>query len=202
MKPHSSYRPFQHPLPSFFLARFAHPWVTLGLYLPLGIALTLWSLHREPRPWPSVLLWLAVGLFAWTLVEYLLHRFSFHQSRGPDAWLRFSSGLHIAHHREAEAPDLILAPPFVGLLLGPVEVALFALLSGSLARGLLIEVGLFLGYFLYEWVHYSVHLGPARGPLMKYWKAYHLHHHFKDPKRSFGVTTPLWDWVFRTQPKS
>jgi len=183
------------------LVRFAHPWVTIAIYVPLGLLLTYWSLHLEARPWTHVLLWIVIGVFAWTLLEYILHRFIFHWTQVREPWRTFASGLHIAHHRDVEAQDLILAPPLIGFLLGPAEVLLFTILSGSLARGLLIEAGLFIGYFVYEWVHYHVHFGRARGPLMKYWKAYHLYHHFKDPKRSFGVTTPLWDWVFGSRPK-
>ncbi|MFO1462188.1 MAG: sterol desaturase family protein [bacterium] len=197
----SNYQPFQHPFLKIFLARFAHPWVTLAIYVPAGLGLLFASLRLEKRPWHSVLAWLVLGLVAWTLVEYALHRFAFHRTKGREPWRTFSSGLHIAHHRETEARDLILAPPFVGFLLAPLEIALFSLLSGSLARGLLIEVGLFLGYFAYEWVHWSVHFGPARFGLMRYWKAYHLYHHFKDPQRAYGVTSPIWDYVFGTAPK-
>ncbi|MCC7344667.1 MAG: sterol desaturase family protein [Deltaproteobacteria bacterium] len=199
MKRTSSYQPFQHPALKLFFTRFPHPWVTIAIYVPAGIALVLWSLYLETRSWQSALLWITLGVFAWTLVEYLLHRFSFHRTRGGEPWKTFHSGLHLAHHRDVEAQDLILAPPFIGFLLGPAEVLFFSVLSGGLARGLLMEVGLFLGYFLYEWVHYSAHFGPARGPLMKFWKAHHLRHHFQDPHGNFGVTTPLWDWVFRTR---
>lgn len=179
-----------------FFARFDHPWVTLAIYVPLGFFLVYLSMRLETRSWSSAALWIGLGSFAWTLVEYLLHRFSFHRSHGKEPWKSFHSGLHMAHHRDVEAADLILAPPFVGFLLGPAELAAFWLLSGSLATALLLEAGLFLGYFLYEWVHYSAHFGQARGPLMKYWKAYHLKHHFKDPRGNFGVTSPLWDWIF------
>ena len=29
-------------------------------------------------------------------------------------------------------------------------------------------------------------------------RRHHFHHHFVDPKTNHGVTTPLWDLVFRT----
>ena len=29
--------------------------------------------------------------------------------------------------------------------------------------------------------------------------SHHLHHHSADPSRCFGVTSPLWDWVFHTR---
>jgi dihydroceramide fatty acyl 2-hydroxylase len=31
-------------------------------------------------------------------------------------------------------------------------------------------------------------------------RRYHYRHHFQQSDRGFGVTTPLWDRVFRTSP--
>jgi sterol desaturase/sphingolipid hydroxylase (fatty acid hydroxylase superfamily) len=28
----------------------------------------------------------------------------------------------------------------------------------------------------------------------------HMHHHFKTPNKRFGVSSPLWDYVFGTMP--
>ncbi|MGB3618930.1 MAG: sterol desaturase family protein, partial [Catalinimonas sp.] len=30
---------------------------------------------------------------------------------------------------------------------------------------------------------------------------HHSIHHFKDDERAFGVSSPLWDWVFGTMPR-
>jgi len=32
-------------------------------------------------------------------------------------------------------------------------------------------------------------------------KQYHLRHHYKDDHAGYGVSSPLWDYVFRTTRK-
>jgi dihydroceramide fatty acyl 2-hydroxylase len=34
----------------------------------------------------------------------------------------------------------------------------------------------------------------------KYLKRYHMMHHFKTPQARYGVSSPVWDVVFRTKP--
>ncbi len=38
-----------------------------------------------------------------------------------------------------------------------------------------------------------------RSGYAKYIKRYHMQHHYKDPDTRFGVSSPVWDWVFGTQ---
>ena len=38
----------------------------------------------------------------------------------------------------------------------------------------------------------------TRGAYGRWARRHHLHHHFASPKKNHGVTSPLWDWVFRT----
>ena len=60
--------------------------------------------------------------------------------------------------------------------------------------------GIITGYMVYSSIHYSIHTyKPIKG--LKFLWAHHLKHH--NPKyedRAFGVTSPFWDWVFRTMP--
>jgi sterol desaturase/sphingolipid hydroxylase (fatty acid hydroxylase superfamily) len=58
--------------------------------------------------------------------------------------------------------------------------------------------GMLGGYAAYEWIHYSTHYRAARTGVGRYLRAYHLAHHHKSPKTRFGVTSPLWDYVFGT----
>ena len=39
-----------------------------------------------------------------------------------------------------------------------------------------------------------------RNPVAKYLKHYHLKHHFSGDGGRYGVSSPLWDLVFRTKP--
>ncbi len=60
--------------------------------------------------------------------------------------------------------------------------------------------GFILGYLVYDMLHYATHHLPMQGRVMKYLKRYHMLHHFKTPEQRYGVSSPLWDFVFRTDP--
>jgi hypothetical protein len=47
-------------------------------------------------------------------------------------------------------------------------------------------------------IHYSIHQVALVRRLLRPLASHHLHHHFADSSRCFGVSTPLWDWILRT----
>ncbi len=58
--------------------------------------------------------------------------------------------------------------------------------------------GFILGYLLYASMHYAIHAWHPPFKWMKpIWRNHHLHH-YKDEERGFGVSSHLWDKVFRT----
>ena len=136
----------------------------------------------------------AVGAFGWSLTEYSLHRWAGHPrsgSRGP------MTKEHLDHHRN---PDyftpwwrkLALAVP-VTAIVGPGAVALLGISSGVAL--LLGFVGAWLGY---EWLHRRIHTHAPRNRYGDWARRHHLAHHFSSPQTNHGVTSPLWDHVFRT----
>ncbi len=58
-----------------------------------------------------------------------------------------------------------------------------------------------LGYLIYDITHYATHHFTMRRGIFKFLKRYHLKHHYKTPDLRYGVSSPLWDWVFGTMPK-
>ncbi|MEQ1508521.1 MAG: sterol desaturase family protein, partial [Myxococcota bacterium] len=54
------------------------------------------------------------------------------------------------------------------------------------------------GWLMYEGLHRAIHVWPARTAYGRWARRHHLHHHFADPARNHGVSTPIWDWVFGT----
>jgi sterol desaturase/sphingolipid hydroxylase (fatty acid hydroxylase superfamily) len=154
----------------------------------------------HPLPWPSLLGLGLLGLFTWTLVEYLLHRYVFHLTEIREPWRNLASGLHMAHHHDPDVKGLIVAPPLVSVGFGTLLFFLFWAVTQSFTAASFLISGLFLGYVCYEWVHYAAHQYPLDSPLGRNWKKYHLQHHFKHPEAGFGVTSPLWDKIFGTYP--
>jgi sterol desaturase/sphingolipid hydroxylase (fatty acid hydroxylase superfamily) len=137
------------------------------------------------------------GALAWSLAEYLLHRFVFHLDRWFPAAERFCFLMHGCHHDDPadagrDIMPLIGSAPAFGVLLGS---ALFAL---GAARGLVFCGAFGFAYLAYDVVHYGCHQWPLRGRLGTYLKRHHLMHHFRDDARDFGVTSPLWDWLLGT----
>ncbi len=39
-----------------------------------------------------------------------------------------------------------------------------------------------------------------KGRVGRFLKEYHLRHHYNDANTAFGVSNPLWDYVFATVP--
>ena len=134
------------------------------------------------------------GLVAWTFLEYLLHRFA-HESS-----FSFGDGRrpHLGHHARPTDLSVMVTPLSFTL---PVTVVLWAFLRltlGGWAPASAVLLGVLAGYFAYEVVHYRVHMASRPGPLLRWLRGYHFDHHFRDSSSRFGVTTPLWDFVFRS----
>ncbi len=131
----------------------------------------------------------AAGLALWTLLEYGIHRFAFH------GFLP-----HWQHHEEPRDPKYIVAPL---LLSGGTSAALFLLLrlaTGDWARAALTVAAIIAGYLVYEAVHLRIHSDAAGGRLLRALRKQHYYHHFADDRYCYGVTSPVWDRVFGSQP--
>jgi len=188
--------------PTFLIKRFRNPWMAMALWLPLMAVLLFFSLKNSGISTGGALFYLSLGLAAWTLVEYFLHRYVFHWVDESPKWKALSeiaSGLHMAHHNSTSQEDLIVAPPAISLIFATLLYGIFLAATRSLAAAALMSAGLIIGYVLYEWAHYGAHRFLPSSRLGKYLRKYHLQHHHKCPNRQFGVTTPLWDFVFGTR---
>ncbi|MEL7209495.1 MAG: sterol desaturase family protein [Actinomycetota bacterium] len=152
-----------------------------------------------PEILTSVLAPFALGAFFWTFMEYVLHRFAFHERRGAN----YGSREHLRHHakRDYTVDTQVLA--WVGVLivgLGVLNVGA-RLLFGPLV-GWSFGIGFVVGYFTYEWLHAAAHLWAPRTSYGHWLRRHHFHHHFAEPLRNHGVTIPLWDHVFGTYSPS
>lgn len=127
----------------------------------------------------------ASGLLAWSLIEYAVHGWMGHRSA------TFVTPIHATHHCEPHAVFAIgawipsLIPLVAGLACG---ARIFALIYG----------GALAGFAFYEALHYRIHFRRPSCRLEARLRARHLTHHHRSPKRCYGVTTPLWDYIFGT----
>ena len=139
------------------------------------------------------------GFMAFTFVVYLMHRYLYHMV--PDTkWKdKLQYSVHGVHHDYPKDKDRLAMPPFISGLYAAILYFLFYLIMGEYAYYFL--PGFLAGYAAYLGVHYIVHaFQPPKNFLKVLW-VNHAIHHYKDPDVAFGVSTPIWDYVFGTMPK-
>jgi sterol desaturase/sphingolipid hydroxylase (fatty acid hydroxylase superfamily) len=82
----------------------------------------------------------------------------------------------------------------------PILTVLFLLFRLAFGQiGVPMFGGFVHGYLTYDLLHYFIHRGRMPTRLGRYLRQYHLAHHYASPDRHFGVSSPLWDVVFRTR---
>jgi sterol desaturase/sphingolipid hydroxylase (fatty acid hydroxylase superfamily) len=146
--------------------------------------------------WALVVSLFAVGLGAvgWTLVEYVLHRFVFHGASAT----RLGAKEHRQHHAQVDYFAPWWQKALAALAVTAVMLPLAIVTKGA-TIGLSFTAGFIGMYLLYEVLHRRAHTRPPTGPYGRWRRRNHFAHHFVDPRRGQGVTTPIWDRVFGTR---
>jgi sterol desaturase/sphingolipid hydroxylase (fatty acid hydroxylase superfamily) len=195
---------------SDFLEGFTHisPVVVLVVFLPI-IGFFLWRSARANQGigWWNVLISFAIGLLLWPLVEYLLHRFVFHFSpKNPSERMnRMLFLMHGVHHAQPKEKTRLVMPPVVSIPLAAIFYGLFLGVVGGLLSlpnyvdGIL--AGFLFGYVIYDLTHYALHHFSFKGAYFMKLRQHHMAHHFKTHNQRFGVSTWIWDDIFRTNPR-
>ena len=192
---------------SDFLEFFTHisPATIIGLWLPIVVVLLVYALLTAPSSVFPVYLPLGffIGLFLWTFAEYTLHRFLFHHKPTTPRQERIFFLFHGIHHTQPQDKTRLVMPFPVSIPMAAVICGLFYLILAVLLKSpqwvAPLIAGFLVGYLAYDLTHYAQHHFPMRSGYAKYIKRYHMQHHYKDPGTRFGVSSPVWDWVFHTQ---
>jgi len=174
----------------------ASPLLPILCYLPTGLWLA-WRTWQNGHSLSGVLAAYVAGLFAWSLLEYIAHRGAFHHEPQTKGQVAYGYLVHGVHHAYPDDARRWMIPLVVSL---PVAAALFA--AFHFAFGALGDAafgGLVHGYLVYDLVHYFIHKGRLPTRLGRYLRQYHLAHHYTMPDRHYGVSSPLWDLIFRTR---
>lgn len=162
-------------------------WLESVLDTLLGVAL-LGAGLRHHVPLAAAAALILLGLFLFSFMEYVFHRWVFH---GP---LRPMARGHASHHADPRGYDSL--PFFLPALVLFGVVALCVLLAPAPDVWLLAS-GIAFGYVAYGVAHFMIHHRRFRNDRLRRWAArHHIHHHH--PERNFGVTTPLWDLLLAT----
>jgi len=175
-----------------------HPAVPAVVFVPVIAAMEWLGADRGYGVGALVLLSVA-GIGIWTLTEYWLHRLVFHWEPDNAVGRRMHFIIHGIHHDHPNDKMRLVMPPSVSIPLAALFFAVFRLVFGEAAFP--IFGGFLLGYLAYDYTHYYVHHFAPRSNLGKKLREQHMRHHFQDHRFGYGVSSPLWDVVFRTLPR-
>jgi dihydroceramide fatty acyl 2-hydroxylase len=193
-------RMFETPL----IERFSrvHPVAPFLFWTPV-IALFGGRVFGSETSLPAAVGCFVAGLLIWSLAEYLLHRFVFHRIAPTPAGRRLYFVLHGVHHDFPSDGSRLVMPLGVSI---PMGVAVYLLLRAvlGLAFGVstahveAVFMGFGAGYLAYDGIHYATHHFRMTSPIGRWLKRYHMVHHHTGENARWGVSSPLWDWVFGT----
>jgi len=176
-------------------------WVPLIIYIPLMIVLGYRSIAIKHNEWYVFAGLFAGGIFVWTMLEYLLHRFAFHYHPTTPAGKRFLFIAHGVHHDYPNDSLRLVMPPSLSLPLAAFFYLMTWLIGGP-QYGESVFAGMVMGYILYDELHYATHHATWQWGWFQKLKKYHMKHHYNDPDRGFGVSSPFWDNIFRSKFKA
>jgi len=172
-----------------------NPLVLPAIYIPTSIWV-FWLGLRTGISVPLSMAWFVAGLAAWTFMEYVIHRFSFHFAPRGRFGVILAYLVHGVHHAYPEDHRRWVMPPVVSVPIALVLYFTFRLALGPFINPL--SSGVALGYLVYDLTHYVIHRGRVTSTIGRFLRSHHMQHHYSSPERRFGVSSPFWDYVFRT----
>jgi sterol desaturase/sphingolipid hydroxylase (fatty acid hydroxylase superfamily) len=183
---------------SDFLEQFTHvhPIVPALVWIPVAIYLAYRAFSHDVSI-AEFLVWSSAGFVAMTLIEYLLHRFVFHFPAKSPITARIVYVMHGLHHEDPQDPTRLVMPPLPAAIYGAVFYLTFRAIFGGVYVDAFFS-GFLVSYLAYDYIHYYVHHFTPRNRIGKFLKRYHMVHHFSDYEAKWGVSNPVWDYVFRT----
>ena len=191
--------------PALFESKFLdffsriHPSVPAVIYLPV-VAGGVWLGADRGLGTMSVVALLAGGLALWTLTVYWLHRTVFHWRPDTKWGERMHFIIHGVHHEHPNDRMRLVMPPGASVPLAMLFAGAFYLAFGD-PHAYPLFAGFILGYLGYDYTHYYLHHFVPKSNWGKRLREHHMRHHFQDHRFGFGVSTPIWDVVFRTLPR-
>jgi 4-hydroxysphinganine ceramide fatty acyl 2-hydroxylase len=190
-------RMFESNFMEFF--SHVHPATPVILYGPI-IALMLYlAFVQKGLSFLAVLGFFVIGVLTWTLLEYVIHRYVFHYEPKTRVGKLLHFIMHGVHHDYPNDASRLVMPPIISVPLAVVFYIVFILTLGRFAPAALAGFG--FGYVCYDTIHYATHHFAMKRGVWRWLKQYHLRHHYQDDHAGYGVSSPLWDHVFKTTRK-
>lgn len=184
-----------------FLERMTrtHIAVPVSLFFIYGIGLLVWGLINTSVSIGLTIALFFVGWLVYSWVEYQIHRRIFHLPLTTNARKKFQYTVHGVHHDHPKDKDRLAMPPLLSITLGTIVLVFFKAIIGNFAFALV--AGFLVGYGSYLLVHYVVHIFPPPKNIFRQLWINHSIHHYRDGSIIFGVSSPLWDYIYGTMGK-
>ncbi|HEY3402501.1 MAG TPA: sterol desaturase family protein [Ohtaekwangia sp.] len=173
-----------------------HISVPLIIFFLYASSLLYWSITHTSLSALTTTLMFFLGVLVFTWVEYNVHRHVFHMKVYTKFREKMQYTLHGVHHEFPKDKDRLAMPPLLSITIATVLLLLLRLIIGDFVFSFL--PGFLVGYSAYLSVHYMVHAyAPPKNMFKALW-INHSVHHYKDGEYVFGVSSPLWDYIYGT----
>lgn len=174
-----------------------HPIIPLLLWGPCALYWFYTGITRFELTLTTTVLLFVTGILFWTFFEYAMHRIIFHWDAKSDLGKRFVFLFHGLHHDDPDDPTRLVFPPVPAIaIVSLIYLGFQAVLPAWSFHVFLASF--IVGYLCYDYIHYATHHFPMTSTVGRYLKKYHLQHHFQHAPAKYGVSNPLWDYVFKT----
>jgi len=172
--------------------------VPLIIYVPVIVYLLYKAIFVASIDVGTFIILLVSGLFVWTFIEYILHRFVFHFVPKQKWALRLHFIFHGVHHDYPNDLKRLVLPPSASI---PLATGFYFLFNALLPPTYVYVFfpAFITGYLVYDMTHYAIHHFNFKSGLWKKIKQHHMLHHYQDPTRGYGVSSDLWDKIFRSR---
>jgi sterol desaturase/sphingolipid hydroxylase (fatty acid hydroxylase superfamily) len=184
-----------------FLERFSriHPATPFVVWIPVAVLFLARSAIRHDLALICIAGTFLLGMFAWSLAEYFLHKHVFHWTNDTAWGKRIHFLLHGVHHDYPDDKDRLVMPLLTST---PLAVIFYGLFTVTMGRAVAepFFAGFVVGYLFYDGTHFFVHHFVPTSRWGKFLRKHHMTHHFSDHDGGFGVSSPLWDIILRTMP--
>ncbi|MDQ3290477.1 MAG: sterol desaturase family protein [Bacteroidota bacterium] len=171
--------------------------VPLYIYIPVILYLCWKAFAHEHLGVLQFICFFLLGLLFWTFSEYVLHRFVFHYYPTSKWGQRIHFIFHGVHHDYPNDAKRLVMPPSASI---PMALGIYWLLSLVLPTNVLYAffAGFILGYLTYDISHYALHHFNFKSSFWQKLKKHHMLHHYSDANKGYGVSSPLWDKIFKS----
>ncbi|NUM80016.1 sterol desaturase family protein [bacterium] len=177
-----------------FLSR-VHPVTPLVIFVPVIVYMMYLSVTFRFTVL-QITSWSIFGLVFWTFAEYTLHRFVFHFTPRGAFMERIHFMFHGVHHDYPMDSRRLVMPPIISIPLSALFYWLFDVAVDN--RAIPMWAGFMTGYLFYDMTHYAIHHFPMKSPFWLAIKNHHIKHHFQDSSKGYGVSSPIWDYIWKT----